>query len=124
MYVRNKSGTSFLTNKCLVNVVLRPEHSIVLSIANASELLPPVAPTLASLAPVDNSSNEAGKISQAATGGQAANTTEALNNEGSLWDKAYDSLQKEEPDRVAEYEDLLSRVLIRGKFSLQPGWLP
>jgi hypothetical protein len=75
-----------------------------------------VAPPLASPASIDNNGNEAGKLLQAATGEQAANTTEPLTNESSLWDKAYDSLRKEEPDRVAEYEDLLSRVLIRGKF--------
>jgi DNA/RNA-binding domain of Phe-tRNA-synthetase-like protein len=32
----------------------------------------------------------------------------------SLWDKAYDSLKQEKPELMSKYEDLLSRVLIRG----------
>ena len=39
---------------------------------------------------------------------------------GSLWDRAYDLLRDEEPDRVAAYESLLSEVLARG---MCPNWL-
>ena len=60
------------------------------------------------------------EISQKATGDQAADGAEDLATDGSLWDRAYDTLKDEEPDRIAEYEDLLSRVLIRGKLSLRP----
>lgn len=31
-----------------------------------------------------------------------------------LWDKAYDSLKQEKPKLLCRYEDLLSRVLIKG----------
>ena len=33
----------------------------------------------------------------------------------SLWDEAYDSLKQEQPELLSKYEDLLSRVLIKGK---------
>lgn len=55
------------------------------------------------------------EISQNAIGDQAADITEDLAKDGSTWDRAYDTLKKEEPDQIAAYEDLLSRVLIRGK---------
>lgn len=31
-----------------------------------------------------------------------------------LWDKAYDSLKQEKPELLYRYEDLLSRVLVKG----------
>jgi hypothetical protein len=34
--------------------------------------------------------------------------------EGSLWDRAYDVLKDEKSDRIAQYEHLLSLVLVRG----------
>lgn len=33
----------------------------------------------------------------------------------SLWDEAYDSLKQEQPELLSKYEDLLSRVLIKGR---------
>ena len=63
------------------------------------------------------------EISQNATGYQAADIVEDLATDGFLWDRAYDTLKKEEPDRITMYEDLLSRVLIRGKPLVRPGQL-
>jgi hypothetical protein len=60
----------------------------------------------------------AAETSQTATCDQAADITDDLAGDRSLWDTAYDALKKEEPDRIAAYEDLLSRVPTRGK--LQP----
>jgi hypothetical protein len=54
-------------------------------------------------------------ISQTATADQAADITDDSARDYSLWDTAYDALKKEEPDRIAAYEDLLSRVPTRGK---------
>jgi hypothetical protein len=54
-------------------------------------------------------------ISQTAVADQAADTTDDSARDCSLWDTAYDGLKKEEPDRIAAYEDLLSRVPTRGK---------
>ena len=47
--------------------------------------------------------------------GEHAADIEELAIDGCLWDRAYDTLKREEPDRIAAYEDLLSRVLIRGE---------
>jgi hypothetical protein len=54
------------------------------------------------------------EISQTATGRQATGVTE----DRSLWAKAYDSFNREEHDRIAAYEDLLSRVPAEGKLRL------
>ena len=62
------------------------------------------------------------EISQRETGDQAADITEDLAMDRSLWDKAYDTLNDEKHDLITKYEDLLSRVLIRGKPSVRPGW--
>jgi hypothetical protein len=51
------------------------------------------------------------EISQRATGHQVTHVAD----DRSLWDKAYDSLKTEEHDRIAAYEDLLSRVPIGGR---------
>ena len=44
-----------------------------------------------------------------------AHITEDLVMDVSLWDRAYDALANEDRNGIAAYEDLLSRVLIRGK---------
>jgi hypothetical protein len=44
-----------------------------------------------------------------------AETREEVADGYSLWDRAYDALQEEVPDRIAAYEDLLSKALARGK---------
>jgi hypothetical protein len=62
------------------------------------------------------------KISQGATGDQVVDIAEDLATDRSLWDKAYDALGNEKHDLIGKYEDLLSRVLIRGKPSVRPGW--
>jgi hypothetical protein len=54
-------------------------------------------------------------VSQTAIADQAADITDDSARDCSLWDTAYDALKKEEPDRIAAYEDLLSRVPTRGK---------
>jgi hypothetical protein len=54
-----------------------------------------------------------------ATGGQTADTRKEV-ADGSLWDRAYNALQEEEPKRIAEYEELLSEALARGKSSVRP----
>jgi hypothetical protein len=54
------------------------------------------------------------EISQTATGRQTTGATD----DGSLWDRAYDALKREEHDRIAAYEDLLSRVPTGGKIRL------
>jgi hypothetical protein len=41
----------------------------------------------------------------------------------SLWDRAYDALKEDKSDRIALYEELLSRVLLKGWCSF-PGPLP
>jgi hypothetical protein len=71
--------------------------------------------------PNNTSAKAAAQISQRATGDQAADITEDLATDGSLWDKAYDTLNDEKHDLIAKYEDLLSRVLIRSKPSVRPG---
>lgn len=45
---------------------------------------------------------------------QPADIIETESTPASLWDKAYDSLKQEQPELLSEYEDLLSRVLIKG----------
>jgi hypothetical protein len=54
------------------------------------------------------------EISQTATGRQATGVTD----DRSLWDKAYDSLKTEGHDRIAAYEDLLSRGPTGGRLRL------
>jgi hypothetical protein len=71
--------------------------------------------------PNNTSAKTAAQISQRATGDRAADITEDLATGGSLWDKAYDTLNDEKHDLIAKYEDLLSRVLIRSKPLVQPG---
>jgi hypothetical protein len=44
-----------------------------------------------------------------------AHITEDLAMDVSLWDRAYDALANEDHTGISMYEDLLSRVLIRGK---------
>ena len=80
--------------------------------------LPPPAPA----PPLDtalrtslNNGDRAAEISQVATGGRVAHITEDLAMDISLWDRAYDALSNEDRNGIAAYEDLLSRVLIRGK---------
>ena len=58
------------------------------------------------------------EISQRETGDQAADITEDLATDDSLWDKAYDNLSEEKHDLITKYEYLLSQVLIRGKPSV------
>jgi hypothetical protein len=109
----------------LVDVVLRPsEHAAppttavppaLPSTAKSSTLIRPVLP-----APSDTTSNNIGvkavvEISQAAIADQVVDITDDLARGRSLWDTAYDALKKEGPDRIAAYEDLLSRVPTRGK---------
>lgn len=52
-------------------------------------------------------------------GAQAADRGQQSATEGTLWDKAYYAMKKDQEnqdrcDRIAKYEDLLSRVLLRG----------
>ncbi|KAK4660754.1 hypothetical protein QC762_0022210 [Podospora pseudocomata] len=105
--------------------VLRPEQaassttvtpSLPQSTINASQTpAPAVPPTPSSktLPVLSNTSDKAAKAPQTATDGQAVEIGENLVAYVSLWDRAYDALKEEEPDRVTEYEQLLSRVLIR-----------
>jgi hypothetical protein len=67
------------------------------------------------LHPSLNAGDRAAEIFQAATDERLADITEDLATDVSLWDRAYDALENEEPNRIATYEDLLSRVLIRGR---------
>jgi hypothetical protein len=62
-----------------------------------------------------NTGDTAGEISQVATGRRVAHITEDLAMDVSLWDRAYDALANEDHTGISMYEDLLSRVLIRGK---------
>ncbi len=55
-------------------------------------------------------------------GEQVADHAQKSATEGTLWDQAYNALKedkedKRKSDRIAKYEDLLSRVLLRGLFS-------
>jgi phosphoglycerate dehydrogenase-like enzyme len=62
-----------------------------------------------------NTGDTAGEISQVAIGRRVAHITEDLAMDVSLWDRAYDTLANEDHTGISMYEDLLSRVLIRGK---------
>jgi hypothetical protein len=71
--------------------------------------------------PNDTGAKAATEISQRALSDQAADITEEdLTTDGSLWDRAYDILKNEKDkgsNLIAAYEDILSRVLVRGKRS-------
>ena len=47
-------------------------------------------------------------------GEQAVEHARKSATEATLWDKAYIALKDEGNNRIAKYEDLLSRVLLRG----------
>ena len=82
--------------------------------------VPPTSSDTPSPASPSNASREVEQIDIAATDGQAVDVGGNPLNDVSLWDRAYDALREEEPDRVATYEQLLSRVLIRGMPSIRP----
>jgi hypothetical protein len=63
------------------------------------------------------------EASQEEMSGQAPDIPEDLATDPSLWDKAYDALKDEKHDLIAKYENLLSRVLKRGKSSVKHGLL-
>jgi hypothetical protein len=56
---------------------------------------------------------------------QRADDVEESAIEDSLWDKAYNALKedKNKSNRIAEYKELLSRVLVRGLHSLSHSYL-
>jgi len=79
---------------------------------NASIPFPPAAPPPPLDTALDSSLNQsdgAAEISHIEAG------AEDLATGVSLWDRAYDALANEDRNGIAAYEDLLSRVLIRGK---------
>jgi hypothetical protein len=82
--------------------------------------VPPTPSDTPSPASPSNTSGEVEEIYVAAIDGQAVNVGGNPLEGVSLWDRAYDILREEEPDRVATYEQLLSRVLIRGMPSIRP----
>ena len=92
---------------------------------DASASLSAAVPSTTSDTAFHSSPNNTGvkaatEISQRASSDQVADITEDLTMDGSLWDRAYDILKNEKdksPNLIAAYEDILSRVLIRGKRS-------
>ncbi|KAK3934862.1 hypothetical protein QBC46DRAFT_425470 [Diplogelasinospora grovesii] len=84
-----------------------------------SPAFPPTPTGTALRASLTNSGEKTPKISQTAAGDQAEDTREEL-ADSSLWDRAYDALQNEEPHRIAAYENLLSKALARAQSETQP----
>jgi hypothetical protein len=82
-------------------------------------------PSATSDTALHSSSNNTGakaatEIFQRALSDQGVDIIEDLTTDRSLWDRAYDILKNEKdksPNLIAAYEDILSRVLIRGKRS-------
>ncbi|KAF4636392.1 hypothetical protein G7Y89_g1706 [Cudoniella acicularis] len=99
------------------NFVLRPLEQAALS-SRATTLVH--ADTATRNASNSNRARTTGEISQRVAGGQAADITEDLATDRSLWDRAYDTLKDEKHVLIAEYEDLLSRVLIRAQTNTLP----
>ena len=87
---------------------------------SATLATPPTPGTECSVPPdwMQGSNGETGAETSTATqrGARAAGTTRTSVTDGSLWDRAYDALKKDKDkiDRIAKYEGLLSRMLIKG----------
>ena len=104
------------------NAILIPEHAdpspttappAPRPTADTSTLLPLGNPPTSSGTALRNfpkDNDKLSRISQMTASGQIANTREEL-ADGSLWDRAYDALRNEEPERITAYEDLLSKAL-------------
>ncbi|KAF8854784.1 hypothetical protein BDZ45DRAFT_728534 [Acephala macrosclerotiorum] len=121
-----KYGAVSLTNPTQ-DAVLRPSELAGPSTITVPPAPPPISKSSALLpagirTPLDTISNTSlnntgvetvAVISQTAIVDQAANITNDSAEDYSLWDIAYDTLKKEKPDRIAAYEDLLSRVPTR-----------
>ncbi|KAK3374120.1 WD40-repeat-containing domain protein [Lasiosphaeria ovina] len=84
---------------------------------NSPDLLAPAVPpapsNTATPASLSNTSDKVKEKHPVAIECQALDIGEGPAAGVSLWDRAYDVLKEEKPDRVTEYEQLLSRVLIR-----------
>lgn len=125
---------SFLLLIRFLDTVLIPGHAgpstttsppATRPVADTSTVLPPgIRPTPSGTA-LRNSLRDNGdnlpEIPQIAASDQNARTREQL-GDGSLWDRAYDVLQNEEPERVAAYKDLLSKAIAGGQF-FYLGWI-
>ncbi|KAK0719400.1 NACHT domain-containing protein, partial [Lasiosphaeris hirsuta] len=87
------------------------------STTNTPDLFAPAVPPAPSSttppAPPSNASDTVEETHPVVAKGQALAIKEGPTAGVSLWDRAYDVLKEEEPSRVVEYEQLLSRVLIR-----------
>ena len=94
---------------------------ILRSTTNSPDVLAPAVPpaplSTATPASPSKASDKVEETHPVGIKGQALDTGEGPTAGVSLWDRAYDVLKDEEPDRVTEYEQLLSRVLIRGTLS-------
>ncbi|KAK3933971.1 hypothetical protein QBC46DRAFT_92459 [Diplogelasinospora grovesii] len=119
-------AVSSSANSPQANVVLHPPEQTALSTTtvpsfpqsteSTSAPAVPSAPSNTALrTSVNNTGNTAAEISQTVAGDQAANVTKDLATDGTLWDKAYDTLKGEKDDLIVEYENLLSKVLIRAQ---------
>ncbi|KAM7213271.1 NACHT domain containing protein [Rhypophila decipiens] len=91
------------------DVLVKPNCGV--ASANSSEVTP------ASLSNTRDRDEETHPLTIA---GQALAITEGLAAGVSLWDRAYDVLKEEEPNRVIKYEQLLSGVLVRDLVSSTP----
>ncbi|KAL2015402.1 hypothetical protein VTK56DRAFT_5526 [Thermocarpiscus australiensis] len=89
---------------------LRPEVDTLTLLPGA----PPIPSGTALRASQANNGGNTLETPQMAAGGQTADTRKEV-VVGSLWDKAYNALQDEEPDRIAAYENLLSEALTRAQ---------
>lgn len=89
------------------------------SMTDLSASIPPLLETILKAGTNDKQTGAAGateKDTSAAPNPTQKQATGIIDAESlpSLWDKAYDSLQQEKPEVLSVYEDLLSRVLIKG----------
>lgn len=64
---------------------------------------------------IESNEPQSAETRQRETDNETADTTEAPGVADTLWDKAYDALNKEEDSKIALYEDLLTRVVVRRK---------
>ncbi|KAK4232689.1 hypothetical protein C8A03DRAFT_39724, partial [Achaetomium macrosporum] len=114
------------------NAVLSPEHAApstttvppaLRSTADASTVFPPtIPPTPSNTAlhtPLTNNGDKTPEIPQIAACGETADTKGELAG-GSLWDRAYNALRNEEPERITVYEDILSKALARAQTETRP----
>jgi hypothetical protein len=123
---RQDSANILRSDQAALSTTVTPP--ILRSTTNSPDLLAPAVPPAPSNtttpASPSNPDDKVEEIDPVAIEVQPLDTGKTPAASVSLWDRAYDVLKEEEPDRVTEYEQLLSRVLIRGTFSTRVEPLP